>query len=136
MIEEAKRLLAASSGHLSAWEHPGEAVIWEALDWHVPGRGPHWTLPDEPAPSGVTLVGQSIRAAAMTWGVPFLDRISTKARILEIAALGESRVVHDARFTIACGAMSAARPDLARRISQPFGAARRESAARLLGLAD
>jgi len=44
-------------------------------------------------------------------------------------------VLQDARFTIACGALLAGRPDLARVAIEPLGTARRQAVAGVLGLA-
>lgn len=131
--EEAERLLAVASGPLLQWEHPSEPVIWEALDWHVPGKRPHWTLPDEPTPSDIAQLGRLLRESLIATGLPFLERVSTRERLLDIAASGEMLVMHEARLAIACGAMLVGRPDLAQTIIAPFGTARRESVARVLG---
>lgn len=133
--EEAERRLAAASGPLPHWEAPSQAVIWETLDGHVPGKAPHWTLPDEPTSFDIAHEGHLLREAVFATGLPFLEQVASKDRLLDVAASREMRVLHDARFTIACGVMLAGRPDLAQRIIEPYGTARRESAAGVLGLA-
>jgi hypothetical protein len=131
---EAVRRLAAASGPLVHWEQPSEAVISEALDWHIPGKRPHWTLPNEPTPSDIARLGGLLRESAIAVGLPFLERVSTRDRLLDISANGEVRVIHEARLAIACGAMLRGRPDLADIMIEPYGTARRESVARVLGL--
>jgi hypothetical protein len=132
--EDAERRLAAAAGQLLDWERPSQLIVGEALDWHVRGRAPHWTLPDEPTSSDIEHQARALRESILATGIPFLERLATKEQLLEVAASGERLVDHDARFTIACGAMLAGRPDLARRIIEPFGTARRESVASVLGL--
>lgn len=132
--QDAERRLAVAAGPLLDWERPSSFVVREALDWHVQGRAPHWTLPDDPTAADIERQARSLLESVLTTGLPFLERLATKAHLLEVAASGGRLVDHDARFTIACGAMIAGRPDLARRIIEPFGTARRESVASALGV--
>ncbi len=87
-----------------------------------------------PTPSDIARLGRLLRESVIATGLPFLERVSTRDRLLDIAASGEMRVMHEARLAIACGAMLDGRPDLAQRIIEPYGTARRESVARVLGL--
>ena len=132
--EDAERRLAAAAGPLLGWERPSQFIVMQALDWDVRGRAPHWTLPDWPTPSDIEHQARALRESVLDTAIPFLERLATKEQLLEVGASGERLVDHDARFTIACGAMLAGQPDLARRIIEPFGTARRESVASVLGL--
>jgi len=109
-------------------------VVWELLDWLVPGNGPHWTLPDDPEPAEVEHVATLLRDSVVEVGLPFMERLATTDLLLKGVVGGELRVLDDARFTIACGALLAGRPDLARTAIEPLGTARRQAAASALGL--
>lgn len=132
--QDAERRLAESSGPLVHWESPSSPVVWEALDGHVPGRRPHWTLPDEPSSSDISRVAQDLRASVQETALPFLERLATQELLLGSAVSGDLRF-NDERFTIACGALLAGRPDLVLALIEPLGTARRDSVAAILGLA-
>lgn len=131
--DDARRRLANSSAP-PLWEHPTAVIVWEMLCVYVAGRRPHWTLPDAPTAPEITERARSLRSALVEVGLPFLERLASRARLLELAASGEAPVLHDARFTLACGALLEGRPDRARAVIEPLGTARRMSAAAVLGL--
>ena len=132
-MADAERRLASSSGPVLRWEHPSP-VVWELLDWLVPGNSPHWTLPDDPEQAEVEDIAKLLRDSVVEVGLPFMERLATTELLLNGVVGGELRVLDDARFTIACGALLAGRLDLARTALEPLGTARRESAASVLGL--
>jgi hypothetical protein len=130
---DAEQRLASATGPLVHWEHPSAAVV-AVLDWIAPGQRSHWALPDEPTTSDVERVGEDLRRAVIGVGLPFMKRLKTPDLVLDSVAAGDVRVLQGARFTLACGALLAGRPELARTVIEPFGTARRESVAGILGL--
>jgi hypothetical protein len=125
---EARRRLAGQN-----WptEHVDGPLVFELLDWLVPGSRPHWTLSDQPSTSEIGSLGARLDAAIAEIGLPFLNRFATPADVLRHVESG-GRPLDDARFTLICGAIMEGRSDLARTFLNGLGTARRVALERLL----
>lgn len=132
-MAEAKRRLDVATARLASWEAPTPA-FFELLDWLVPGKAPHWTLPDEPTRSEMEGVVELLCDPATRVFASLAAHLATPQSLLDAVATGIVQVPSATRFTVACGAILQRRPDLATSLIEPFGTARRASVAELLGL--
>src|SRR6476469_7674714 len=87
-MADAERRLASSSGPVRSREHPSP-VVWELLDWLVPGSSPHWILPDDPEQAEVEHVATLLRDAVVEGGLTFMERLATTELLLNGVAGSE-----------------------------------------------
>jgi hypothetical protein len=133
MAEAERRLEGEADGWTRATAAPSFAV-WELLDWLVPGKRPHWTLPDVPTDRQIDALAEVLGGSITDVAIPYFARLGTPEDVLEAAQSGEVRLAAEARFTVACGALLNGRPDLASALIAPIGTHTRQRLARVLGL--
>jgi hypothetical protein len=131
---EAERRLRSASSSAIQGEAASTHVVWQLLDWLVPGKTPHWILSDAPAAAEISAAGVLLATVIEGVALPFIDRLATTEQLLGAIAGNEIRLLAQARFTIACGAILHGQPDLASAVIGPFGTARRRAIAGVLGV--
>jgi hypothetical protein len=131
-IDDAEQRASEAEGWLGT--ETSSFAVWELLDWLVPGNRPHWTLPDVPTDRDITGLANMLYPSVVEVALPFFTKLRTPDHVLQRIEAGEVRLLDQARFIVACGALRHDRPDLASSLIAPIGTARRRQLAHVLGL--
>jgi hypothetical protein len=129
---ELARRLSTQRTALRFSEMPTPVLLTPLFDV-TPWITARWTLPDNPDTDELKAAATSVQEAVEKVAVPMLERLSRPEAILSALASGDLRPLADARPTLACGALLAGKPELAKLALTTFGSARRAEIESLLG---